>query len=298
VRFLLHLLFWDITVSPKNKSRGTVFISYSHEDENWVKRVRVHLRPLKRYCSIHVWDDTKLKPGTNWREDIQNAIASAKVAILIVSANFLASNFIAKKELPPLLEAAEERGTIILMLFVSPSMYAETVLERYQGVNDPKKPLNDLTVPKREKIYYKLAKTVLNLLPSILKSEQKEEIRKEIVETLETIGKFEIKHESYGKFSFNLKATNGKIILKSNKYKTKSGLKNAIKSVKHFAPDTTSFQRETSINKSFFFYLKAINGKKIGSSNVYSSKRAMENAISLIQVIAPKAQIVDLTKTK
>jgi uncharacterized protein YegP (UPF0339 family) len=282
-------------MSPNRKKRATVFISYSHKDEKWVQQVRDYLKPLEQYSHIHVWDDTKIKPGRKWRKDIQDAIASAKVAILIVSKHFLASDFIAKRELPPLLEAAEERGTLILMLFVTLSMYAQTDLKKYQGINDPKKPLYGLPGPKRDKIYYKLAKTVLDSLPQTSKSEQKEEIRKEIVETLETIGKFEIKLESDGKIIFSLKAANGTTILKSNEYKTKSGAKNAIKSIRRSTQHPASFHRETSNNKSFFYYLKAKNNRIIGSSPIYSSKRAMEKAISLIQVIAPKAQIVDLT---
>lgn len=107
-------------------ARQSVFISYSHRDREWLDRLNVHLRPLVREGALVVWDDTKIPSGAAWEREIETALATAKVAILLISADFLASDFVAGSEIPPLLAAARDDGAIILPLIVSPSRFSHT----------------------------------------------------------------------------------------------------------------------------------------------------------------------------
>jgi T3SS (YopN, CesT) and YbjN peptide-binding chaperone 3/TIR domain len=141
--------------------RNRVFVSYAHRDRRHLERLRVHLRPLERSGEIDLWDDTRLQPGGDWRREISAAIASTKVAVLLVSADFLASEFIAGNELPPLLAAAREEGAVVLSVLVSPCRFTETPeLNVYQAINDPVRPLAVLPVAERERVWVRVADAV------------------------------------------------------------------------------------------------------------------------------------------
>src|SRR5260370_31391907 len=97
-----------------------IFISYSHRDKRWLDRLLVHLRPMEREGVIDLWADTRIGAGDDWRHEIEAALSAADIAFLLISADFLASDFIASIELPALLLAARQRNCKVLSIIVGP----------------------------------------------------------------------------------------------------------------------------------------------------------------------------------
>lgn len=122
-----------------------VFISYSHKDREWLDKLQITLKPLIRNNPIKVWDDTKIRAGQKWQEEIRKALDDADVAILLVSPNFLASDFITDKEVPHFMDAAQHRGLRIIWIPVSDCLWTETEISRYQSAHDPNEPLDSLS---------------------------------------------------------------------------------------------------------------------------------------------------------
>jgi hypothetical protein len=148
-------------------ARIKVFVSYSHKDANWLNRLRVHLKPLERAGAIELWDDKKIQPGTRWRDEIRKAIDSARIAVLLISADFLASDFIIDNELPPLLASAEQEGTIVIPVIVSPSRYEQVEsLSKFQAINSPSRPLASMSKIKQEELFVQLTQTIESALAS------------------------------------------------------------------------------------------------------------------------------------
>ena len=124
-----------------SSSRDYIFISYSHKDQKWLEMLRRFFAPFADQEKIHLWSDTQILPGAVRREEIQKVLACTKVAVLLVSADFLDSDSIKIDELLPLLKAAEKNGLTILWIAVSHCLYIGTGIAHYQPVNDPMKPL-------------------------------------------------------------------------------------------------------------------------------------------------------------
>lgn len=147
-------LFTKVVERRKPKA----FISYSHKDREYLDRLLVHLKPLEKKGLIDVWQDTKIKTGDKWRDEIEKALEGANIAILLVSADFMASDFIVDNELPPLLSRAEVKGTKIVPVILSHCRFSrESNLSRFQAANIPSEPLSAMKESEREAIYDKVA---------------------------------------------------------------------------------------------------------------------------------------------
>ncbi len=108
------------------------------------------------------------------------------------------------------------------------------------------------------------------------------------------MAKFEITVRKNGEFQFNLKASNGEVILTSEGYTTKSACLNGVESVKKNALEEKRFEKLVAKNGKPYFTLKATNGQIIGQSQMYASERNRNNGIASVMKNAPVAEIVEL----
>jgi len=147
-----RVLYLEHFVAPKVQVTKPVFISYNHKDAKWLEKLKQFLRPLEDQELIRVWDDTEIRPGSDWLGDIRKALESARVAVFLVTQNFLDSPFIREKELPVLIEAAKNRGCLIFWIAVSSSTFEYSPLAKFQGAIPPNAPLDLLSEPEQSKV--------------------------------------------------------------------------------------------------------------------------------------------------
>jgi hypothetical protein len=138
-----------------------VFVSYSHDDDRWLAELKKFLKPLVDRGLLNTWDDKKILAGSDWQSEIEKALQSASMAIFLVSQSFLASDFIAHQELPPLLEKAKSQGLTIIWIAVSASTVRDSVLSQFQAANDPENPLDAIPKPERNKVLVKIYDQVM-----------------------------------------------------------------------------------------------------------------------------------------
>lgn len=96
----------------------TVFISYSHQDEVWKNRLLTHLQISAKEGILELWDDQLIAAGTEWRLKIQKAIDAADIGVLLISADFLVSDFIRGEEIPRMLERRSKNGMRLFPVMV------------------------------------------------------------------------------------------------------------------------------------------------------------------------------------
>jgi len=155
----------DLLPKRPGTQRTSLFISYAHSDEaryGWVGRIRAHLQGLGRSLDLEVWDDSRIEPGSKWRNDIKSAIKNARAAVLVLTADFLNSDYIRDSELPLLIEAADAEGAAIFVIYGSPVLLSGAAerLASFQSVNDPKQPLLGMPEVERERVFVKLSSAV------------------------------------------------------------------------------------------------------------------------------------------
>ena len=107
------------------------------------------------------------------------------------------------------------------------------------------------------------------------------------------MGKFVVTVRKDGEFQFNLKATNGQVILTSQGYASKASCMNGIESVKKNAQNEAQFDKKGAKNGKPYFNLMATNGQVIGASQMYASERTMKAGIASVMKNAPEAPVIE-----
>jgi internalin A len=132
------------------RKKRTIFISYSHRDGRWLKELTTALAPALTSYQIDPWDDRRIQPGAAWRKEIDDALARANLAVLLVTPLFFASKFIQENELPVVLRRRDKDRLPVVWIPVSATSYQLTPLQAIEAAHDPKRPLDMLTKPKRD----------------------------------------------------------------------------------------------------------------------------------------------------
>jgi hypothetical protein len=147
-----------------NPQRTKAYISFSERDKPYLNELRTTLNQFK---GLNYWDRDTMLPGATKRDEITAALNSTRVAILLISSDYLAAatdsdNPIANYELPSLLAAANNQEAILLNVIVRPCAFELSDLEPYHSFNT--KPLSSMNRNEREEIWNQVARQVLNLL--------------------------------------------------------------------------------------------------------------------------------------
>ena len=149
--------------TPTARQSNRIFVCYSHKDKEWKDQLCQMLAPFLRDGDIELqlWvDDRGIQPGESWHEEIQSALRAAGVAVVLVSASFLESEYVMKHELPEIISAASGGKLRLFWAYVSYAAYDATELEPFQAAHDVSQPLYALGRPEQDAILLSVARNI------------------------------------------------------------------------------------------------------------------------------------------
>lgn len=158
-----------------------IFISYSHKDEELMQQISKHLKVYEFNDSLSVWNDEDIRIGEDFEKKIRKAIDETDIAILLISTDFLVSDFIRNKELEWLEKRYEMNRLEIIPFILKPSNWETYRLSKKLKVR-PKdgKPLIEFKTKngKREKVLSKFAKEINDLYIDLDKNQKVIDVQK------------------------------------------------------------------------------------------------------------------------
>lgn len=121
-----------------------IFCSYAHEDRSFARYLKTHFAPLERLKSWVFWTDMELRAGEEWESIIQGHLDTAQVILLLVSPDFMASDYCYSKEMQRAIERHEQKEAYVIPIIVRPvAHWKDTPLGKLQALPADGKPVID-----------------------------------------------------------------------------------------------------------------------------------------------------------
>jgi hypothetical protein len=124
-----------------------VFYSYSHDDAELRDRLATHLAPLKHRKQIAEWHDREIAPGADWNAEISAQLESADLIVLLLSADFLASDYCFGVEVNRALARLKAGEVRVAPIIVKPCYWEESVFSELQILPRDAKPVSSYASP-------------------------------------------------------------------------------------------------------------------------------------------------------
>jgi replicative DNA helicase len=117
-----------------NENPVKIFCSYSHKDENLREELETHASSLMREKLVEIWHDRKIPPGQIWEDAIDIHLEESEIVILLISPNFIASNYCYGKELTRALEKDANGQAKVIPVIIRPTDWLGAPFSKFQAL--------------------------------------------------------------------------------------------------------------------------------------------------------------------
>ena len=122
----------SISLNQMTKKKAlTVFVSYSHKDQDYRDKLSTHLIILERIGLISNWSDVEIKAGDKWEEKIWDKMDQAHICLFLISADFISSRFCYEKEM---VEALSRENLRVIPVIVRDCLWKHSPLQVFKAL--------------------------------------------------------------------------------------------------------------------------------------------------------------------
>ena len=114
------------------KERVEIFCCYAREDQSLLLKLRAHLAFLERAGSLNVWYDQDISPGADWEKEINKHLNTAHIILLLISTDFITSEYCYSKEMMRAMERHESGEAHVIPILLRPSIWQESPFAKLQ----------------------------------------------------------------------------------------------------------------------------------------------------------------------
>lgn len=120
-----------------------IFFCYAHEDEFLLNKLKTHLKPLQRQGLIDIWHDRDINAGLEWESEINKHLASADIILLLISPDFINSEYCYSIEMAHALERYQRGEVRVIPIILRPVDWKGAPFGRLQCLPTNAKPVKD-----------------------------------------------------------------------------------------------------------------------------------------------------------
>ena len=149
---------------PSKKADINIFIAYAREDAAMLKKLRKQLKVLERTKNIHIWYDGLINVGQYWEQEIKDALHNADIILLLISSDFLASDYCYENEMTTALELHQQGNVRTVPIILRECLWKDTPFATLQALPQDGVPVTSKVWETTDQPYVHIAKELKKII--------------------------------------------------------------------------------------------------------------------------------------
>ena len=150
-----------------------IFFAYSREDSILRDRLDKHLSGLKRKNYVNTWYDGKIDAGKEWEKEIDLNLSKADIVLLLISADFIASDYCYDVEMTKAISRHEKGDAVIIPIILNPCDWSDLPFSKIQGLPQNGKPITSSYWENSEIALNEVSKSIKDIVENLLVTKNK-----------------------------------------------------------------------------------------------------------------------------